>query len=323
MEYNINFNEWGSMFSVPSSIVSKHLKLCSETQLKVILYILFNSNKKPTTEEISNELSINENEVENAISFWIDRKVLYTNEVPKEAEEKTSTKKTVKKIKTINKPDSHFVSRILKEDKNLAALMDEAQTVLKKTLSPSDMATLVFLYDSHGLPCEVLTLLLHYCSSIGKCNISQIEKIGLQWSEEEIYTLKQAEEKIKDMSRLDNAWHKVSKCFGIKNVGRPTKTQIKYASLWINDWNFSTSMISEAYDRCIDKKGSFDMAYINGILKRWYDKGVKTLDAAKKLDEEKKSKGNSKKSGKTSVFSSDSATYNLSDYEKKSIFDED
>lgn len=326
MDYKINFNEWGSMFSIPASLVDNHIKICSDSQLKVILYILSHSNTQLKIEDISEYLSINENEVENAISFWIDRNILYTDEVLPIKNETTEVKpsKPVKKVTTITKPDSRYISNILRTDKNLALLLDEAQNVLKKTLSPSDMSTLVYLYDSHGLPCDVLILLMHYCSSVNKANIRQIEKIGLLWSEEQIYSLEAAEEKIKIMTDTDTAWNKVSKCFGIKNISKPTKNQLRFANTWINEWNFSMQMINEAYERCVDKKSVYDMSYINAILKRWNEKGIKTLEQLKKSEENgnfKKSKNSKKNKG--SVYDPKKATYDLSKYENKSIFDED
>ena len=37
-------------------------------------------------------------------------------------------------------------------------------------------------------------------------------------------------------------------------------------------------MIIEAYERCVKIKGDYNISYINAILKRWHEKGIKSLD---------------------------------------------
>lgn len=324
MEYKINFNEWGSMFSVPQSVVDKHLKLANETQLKVILYILKNSHSLPQVEEISENLSININEVENAINFWIDRKILYQNIFETE-EVKVKVSKPVKvQHKHDVKPDPHFVAMRLREDKNLAGLLDDAQLALSKTLSSADISTLVYLYDTNGLPCEVILLMIHYCVSVGKGNMHSIEKMGLEWADEEIFSLEQAEDKIKELSSRDNSWMVISRLFKLKNASKPTKKQLEYAHTWLNVWKFSKEMINEAYERCINAKNELSMSYINAILKKLYEKNIKTISQLKEYEQstfDKRKAKSAKTKEKGSVYSSDSASYNLDEYEKKSLFD--
>ena len=43
MSYHINLGQWNSVFAVPASLVDQHIKLASEAQLKVLLYILRHS----------------------------------------------------------------------------------------------------------------------------------------------------------------------------------------------------------------------------------------------------------------------------------------
>ena len=43
MSYTIDLGQWNSIFAVPASVVDNHIKLATEAQLKVLLYILRNS----------------------------------------------------------------------------------------------------------------------------------------------------------------------------------------------------------------------------------------------------------------------------------------
>ena len=40
MAYQVNFGLWGQIFPVPTALCDRHLKFCSEAQLKVLLLVL-------------------------------------------------------------------------------------------------------------------------------------------------------------------------------------------------------------------------------------------------------------------------------------------
>ena len=73
MSYKINFGGWESVFAVPTAIVDKGLKLASETQLKVLLYILRNSQNDLSDELVAKALSIHEEEVADSIDYWSEK----------------------------------------------------------------------------------------------------------------------------------------------------------------------------------------------------------------------------------------------------------
>ena len=81
MSVRINLGGWGSVFAVPSCIVDEHLKLASPQQLKVILFLLRNSEKSYTYKEIGDTLLIHEEDVKDSVTFWKERGVLADLEV--------------------------------------------------------------------------------------------------------------------------------------------------------------------------------------------------------------------------------------------------
>jgi len=332
MSYKINLGAWGSVFAVPSALVDSHLKLATESQLKVLLYILRNSESDNSVDSISKATLVHPDEVKNAVDFWIERGLvssgdsgLIVSQDKGDAAVYSSNQETSKEVKPktraisrAQRPDPMFVSRRLTEDNALASLMDEAQIALSKPLSSGDTATLVMLHDTDGLPCEVLALLIHYCVSIGKGNMRTIERMGIAWASEGVMTMEAAEQKIMRLSQSNNAWTRVSKLFGLKNIGTPTKAQLSFADVWCNDWKFSDDMLLEAYERCVDQKGEYNIKYINGILLKWYNASIFNLDDLHKADE------NGAKSQKGKKFMQDSterhASYDLKTFESKSLF---
>ena len=190
-------------------------------------------------------------------------------------------------------------------------LVDETQTTLGKVLSNSDIATLLMLKDTCGLPLDVIFMLIHYCASIDKGNIRTIENIGVQWANDGIYSLEAAENKIEQIQKTTANFSVVSKAFGLKNVGSPTKKQLEYGDKWISEWKFSPEMLREAYERCVDTKGTMNLRYIDGILKRWHAGNVHTIDELNKYE-----KSVNKPSQKQA------SSYDISEFEKINLLED-
>lgn len=331
MSYQINLGQWNKVFAVPSSLVEQHLKLSTEASLKVILYLLYHSGEEHTIESVSNALSVSEAEVSNAIEFWIDRGLLVSADGQMKPPEITTAASSVKTDEPVvsekpkprtapsraARPDSAFVAQLLKSDMGLRGLLEEAQTALNKPLSSGDTAVIVMLYHTYGLPCEVIAMLIHYCVSVGKGNMRAIEKTGLLWSDKGVFTVEQAEQEIERAASGYQAWKHISSLFGIRSVGNPTQSQIDHADRWLNTWGFSDEMLIEAYERCVNTKGEYNIRYINAILSRWYEKGIKSLDALKDSEANVKKP---KKSTKKSAFTFENDSYDISKH--KSLFDD-
>ena len=182
------------------------------------------------------------------------------------------------------KPDFVLTAQRLAVDEELKMLVEETQTTLGKVLSNSDIATLLMLKDTCGLPLDVIFMLIHYCASIDKGNIRTIENIVIQWANDGVYSLEAADNKIKQIQKTTANFSIVSKAFGLKNVGSPTKKQLEYGDKWVSEWKFSPEMLREAYERCVDTKGTMNLRYIDGILKRWNASNLHTLDELHKYE---------------------------------------
>ena len=336
MLYMIDLGQWNSVFAVPSSVVDKYIKIATEAQLKVLLYILRHSGEEISEETLSSALRIDATEAQNALSFWTEHGLLAQRDtgVLKPADTAVSTAEALSApaekpgkprtaVSRAQRPEPAFVAKLLKEDTNLAGLLEEAQTVLNKPLSPGDTATLVMLYDSFGLPCDVIALMINHLASDGGANMRTIERTGIRWADDGIRTAEDAEREIERMAGSREAWGRVSSLLGIRNVGHPTKSQLEHADRWVNTWGFNDEMIAEAYERCVNTKGEYNIRYINAILQKWYDKRIFSLDALHEHEAAAKRKSKSgSASKKGSVFSADDASFDISKYENRSLFDD-
>lgn len=329
MSIQLNLGKWGTIFPVPNCVVDEDIRLASENQLKVLLYILRNNGENLTEKSVGEQLNIAEGDVKDAVSFWVDRGVLTSQgDIPqgkkeeKQIETLAEIKQKPRPLSRVQKPDSIFVSRRISEDNDLATLVQETQVILGKPISNGDTATLVMLHDTDGLPCDVLLMLIQYCHSIGKDNMRYIEKMAIGWASEEITTIERAEEKISNLEKYGEAWNRVSAIFGIQNSGSPTKAQQENANRWINEWHFSDEMLREAYERCVNKKNSFNITYTNGILKNWNKQNISSLKELKECEEKsrKKSSENNGNNGNKGD-NNPQVSYDIDKYEEFSMFD--
>ena len=327
MSIRINLGEWGSVFAIPTSIVDRHIKIASPLQLKIILFLLRNSEITYTIEQLSGIFSAHQEDVKDSIDFWVERGVICDNKcelvpatekttqpaeelpvVQEKSEIKKETPKTVRRTQTrLTKPDIISAAQRVSSDDSLQHLLAEVEAALSKPLSCGDTSTIVMLYDTCGLPAEVIAMLVHYCVSIDKGNMRTIERIGVEWSDCGIDSLEAADNKISQIKQSSENWNTVKGIFGLKNAGSATKKQLSYADKWVGEWHFSGDMLRQASEICVDQTGDLSMPYIDKILKRWQSAGIFKIEDIQKLENKKPGK---KSDGKSS------ASYDIEDLEK-------
>lgn len=300
MSVRINLGKWGSVFAVPSCVVDEHIKIAGVSQLKVLLFLLRNSEKSYTYKEIGDLLMLHEDDVKDCVKFWVEREVL--SELDGELKAGKALEKSAKAEKkqeqveskiTITrpvKPDLITAAQIINGDENLRALLAEIEASISKPLSSGGTSVIVMLYDTCGLPAEVIVMLVNYCVSIGKTDMRTIERLGVKWADSGINSIEAADEKIAQAKRSSENWSRVKYAFGLSNAGSPTAKQLEYSDVWINEWRFSDEMLRKAYEANVDTTGKFSMPYINKILKRWHDAGAVTPDDADKLEKKPENK---------------------------------
>lgn len=306
MSVRINLGKWGSVFAVPSCVVDDHIKIAGVSQLKVLLFLLKNNDKSYTYKELGDALTLHEDDVKDCIDFWVEREVIFESGdefIPGKSSERITdtdkkSKKSPEKLKVTRpvKPDIITAAQIINSDDNLKALLSEVEASVAKPLSSGGTSVIVMLYDTCGLPAEVIIMLVNYCVSLGKTDMRTIERMGVQWADSGINSVEAADKRIASAKRSNENWKRVSYVFGMSNAGSPTAKQLEFADRWIGEWRFSDEILRNAYETAVDNTGKLSMAYINKILKRWHDLGIVNPEDIEKLDkkpEKKKTKSSS------------------------------
>ena len=345
MSYKFNFGEWDSIFAIPTIIVDKYINTVDVEQIKVLLFILKNSNTVFTVDKISEKLNIEESKVNAAINFWVNANIIKidedlvkeNNQQELESNTQTNSEKIIDnketknintgldnlsksykkkdKIKTYrNKLENNFyVSNRIESSEEITYLMQEAQIILGNTLSNNLIAILLSLHDDDGLPIDVILMLLQYTVTLGKTNSRYIEKVGRAWAEEEINTIEKVEEKIIKLNNINSSWERFEKLVNIKDY-TPNSNDLECTNRWFNVWKYSEDLILEAYNRCLSFKKKLVMKYIDTIIKNWMQNNIYSISQLSNENKYSNKNTYKKSSGKPS--------YNISEYENYSIFDE-
>lgn len=209
------------------------------------------------------------------------------------------------------KPDTAYIAERMKQDSDVAFLMNSADEIFGRITNHNDKATLLLIHEYDGLPVEVILMLLQYAADVGKCNMRYIEKTAINWADDEITTLQAAEARIKQLTNSRNAAFRVQRIIGAQEHS-PTEKELSFADQWINRWKFSDEMIRAAYEICVDAKGKYIPGYTNSVLERWQRAGISTPEQAK-AERQSRKKPKSEKGY--------DATYDIAEYESTSVTD--
>ncbi|MBR6549072.1 MAG: DnaD domain protein [Clostridia bacterium] len=284
MTYEINHTCYRQVFILPKELVEKHLKLSGALQLKVLLWVFYHQGVLEDLNQIADDLGASPSDVQDALQYWI------VNEIIKEVGQTTATnqttvdtsvavsvpKDTSLKLKP-QKPKHFEVARRMKESPEIAFLMVESQSKFGRNLTEHERSTLTFLVDAYGLSPAVLLMIIEYAVTIDRCNIKYIEKTAIDWSNNDIHTVEQAEEFLTKMEQSRIEWDTVCRTFGL-DKRKPSKQEEIYVTRWFNDWRFGHDMLKEAYDQCVNNTGKVSFPYINKVLDQWHSVGYKKPD---------------------------------------------
>jgi DnaD/phage-associated family protein len=297
LAFRLNPTVWENVFAVPSSIVERHIKLCSGVSLKLLLVILCCPNSAQTESELSKRLNLPISDVLDALNYWIESGVLLS-------ESNTDTSISVKASKTNGQTSigkeiepniapenktappktarqaysrSELVS-VIQSDKILSALVEESQGVMGKVFTSADLDCLVGLYSYYGLSAHYILTLLHFCVVIGKKSMGYAESVAAGWMSEGIDD-DTVDRHVDRMLRKRSAEGKVRTAFGLDRALVAREREM--IERWFFTFRFDMDMILLAYEITIERIGKLAFRYIDKILENWHQQGIKTIEQAK------------------------------------------
>lgn len=284
MNYYINPTSLTSVFTVPSAVVDRYLKLAKAEHIKVLLYILKNMAEDYSEEIIASNTDVSLYDVKEALLYWADTGILVPKNEPPILSKATEPKAVIK----AEKPSRNDVAKRGNEDAKISYMLRETQLKLGRNLKSNEAATLVWLYDDEGLDVSLIMLIVQYAVAHNRANIRFIESTAVEWINRGIDTITAADEELRKMAMGEQSWNIVSSVFGLEKR-KPSQKETELSVKWLDEWKLTKEMLLAAYEECVNLKSKFSMAYTAKILENWHEKGYKSPEDISRNKTEKQS----------------------------------
>ena len=172
----------------------------------------------------------------------------------------------------------------LEKSGEFRTLTAEVERKLGKKLTTPDIGVLLGLQDYLGLPADVIYLLVCHCAErvqrrFGpgrRPGMKQIEKEGYAWARMGIDTQTAAAAYLKKYAERQEALPQYMRALQLGDR-LPSASEEKYLVSW-QEMGFSPEAVALAYDKTVLKCHELKWPYCNGILKRWHEAGLHTVD---------------------------------------------
>ena len=165
-------------------------------------------------------------------------------------------------------------------DFDLKQVIAAAGKYAGRTLSGSEIDFICDLNEKLGFSAELISYLYEYCClTREKSRFSYIQKVALAWAEKNIKTIEAAQIEAETFNKENSL---VMKSFGLTRL--PGASEKQYIDRWFHEYKMSEEMVAEACDRTLKKLNKPDFNYAEGVLKKWYAKGIKDLDGVAEDD---------------------------------------
>lgn len=162
---------------------------------------------------------------------------------------------------------------------NAAQLFFIAEQYLGRTLTPSDMKSILFFTDRLHFSDDLIDYLLQYCVERGKKDFRYIEKVAVGWAQAGVATPAGAE---KHSARYDKTVYSIMNALG--KTSSPARSELVYIQRWTGEYGFELDVILEACGRTVLATDRHRFAYADRILASWFQAGVHHLTDISGLD---------------------------------------
>ena len=302
---------------VSNRFIDEFMPQANDAQLKIYLFLLrmLSAGRSLDIPEIADVFNHTEKDVMRALKYWEKCGVLLleydaaknltgirlldltgSRPVSENASEKAVPQKTVSESRTAEKSPSESRRssdqeayarpsyslddlKAFQEKDSTAQLLFIAEQYLGRTLSPSDIKSILFFSDRLHFSDDLIDYLLQYCVERGKKDFRYMEKVAISWAEAGVTTPAEAE---RQAGRYDRTVYTIMNSLGKTNA--PTRREAEFIRRWREEYGFETSIIMEACERTVLATDRHRFEYADKILSSWKESGVHHLSDIARLD---------------------------------------
>jgi len=206
-----------------------------------------------------------------------------------------------------------------RENPEVKGLLFTAEMYLKRTLSHSDLNSILYMYDNLRFDAALIEYLIEYCVGSGHRNIHYIESVARDWDDRGIRTVEQAKYET-GVNRKE--YYEIMKAFGLSGRN-PVKPEMDFIRRWRDDYGFSSELIIEAANRTMSTISKPSFQYADSILKNWKERHISKLsdiaeaDRAHEAEKKEKSASEGTEGRSTRFQNFHERDIDFSDLEKK------
>ena len=168
-------------------------------------------------------------------------------------------------------------------DVDFRSLYGEVQRLLGRSLNTEELKILLGFVRYLGMTPELVSVLVCYCKerarnrgSLRNPSLRTIEKEAYAWAERGIDSVEDAAAFIQAQNVRNSRLQRLMNLLQIRGRNL-TAAEERYAQNWL-DMDLSEELISMAYERTCLNTGGLNWAYMNKILQRWHEQGLRTAE---------------------------------------------
>lgn len=286
--FRISPKVYSSMFSLPTEIADKGLKFASGEQLKVIIAIF--RNPETTEEEITKVTNLSLATVKECVEYWTDNGILKSEkaETSVKTEKQVTTPEKVKlplpEIRFTN-PTQEEINAVLKKNRSMGRLFNEAQEILGKTLGYTMQCAIYSVVYRYGIKPDVANCLLHFAKNIDNTSQNDILNIAKYWAENGITDMNSADDYINETDRALSVFRELATRTN-NDKSTPTFAVLELFCEWLR-WGYTIDEINKAFDIMKAEKETGrlvwnNVTHMNGTIKNWRKQGMQNLEEIEK-----------------------------------------
>lgn len=161
-----------------------------------------------------------------------------------------------------------------------AQLLFIAESYIGRPLTPAEMKSVLFFTDILHFSEDLIDYLIAYCVDRGKKDFKYMEKVAVNWAENNVSTPGQAR---KFSTKYDKSVYTIMNALGKNNT--PTTREAEYITRWTGEYGFDMDVILEACARTVMATDRHRLEYAERILSSWRKENVHHKADIHKIDE--------------------------------------
>jgi len=295
--------EFMESFPIDFIFIDRYLKDVNGTYLKVYLAAYSQSYKSSSFHRIDNDrdladfLSLSLDDVSSAWDYWeekglvrrdpddqsitfVNLKSMYLGDLMEKAPQgdfgvETEDSSAYHSCTPNDLASAHQIPEIKK-------MFSSIQKIIPRDLTPNEQLEILEWIINHNLEPPLITEAYTYgVEKRGTSSFQYISRIILNWIDDGISSLEDLRSHEHTLDDHFTFYRRVLKAIGVYNR-EATEKEKELMDLWMDEFHYSIDLVLKACEETV-KISNPNIKYIHGILKKWKEKNVASVEDLKDL----------------------------------------